>query len=143
MLVNGSCHCGNMSFRLDWLPEPTRIRARACTCSFCRRHGGVWTSCPTGTLEIEIHDDSLISEYRFGTETAVFHICTRCGAVPVVTSDIGEKTYAVVSVNAFEGVDAALLETGQVSFDAEDASTRLARRAKGWIPSVRFVRRDA
>src|SRR6476661_5472037 len=86
MLISGSCHCRNISFALDWTPEPSEIPARACTCSFCTKHGGVWTSCPSGSLRIAISDPSLASTYRFGTETADFHVCIRCGGVPVVTS---------------------------------------------------------
>ena len=138
MQLNGSCHCGNISFQLNWLPEPSEIPARACACSFCLKHGGVWTACPTGALEVTIQDKAHVSEYAFGTRTAMFHICSRCGAVPVVTSDIAGNTYAVVSVNAFDNVNPGLLRPGPVSFDSEDKATRLSRRAKGWIPRVRF-----
>jgi len=41
MLIEGSCHCGNIAFALDWQPEPAQITARACACSFCTKHGGV------------------------------------------------------------------------------------------------------
>jgi hypothetical protein len=140
MLIRGSCHCGNVSFTLDWRPEPTEIPARSCTCSFCVKHGGIWTSCPAGSLDIEIRDLSRHSKYSFGTKTADFHICSICGAVPVVTSEIDGKTYAVVSVNAMEGVDPAFLEHSPISFDGEDAGTRVARRARGWISNVRFLR---
>lgn len=143
MLVRGSCHCGNVSFNLTWLPEPSEIPARACTCSFCLKHGGVWTSCPTGSLEVKIRNSADVSEYTFGTKTATFHICSVCGAVPVVSSKVEGQTYAVVSVNAFDGIDPKLLRLGQVSFDGEDEATRIARRAKGWIPSVRFSVSDA
>src|SRR6476661_1234692 len=108
MLINGKCHCGNISFVLDWKPEPSEIPARACTCSFCTKHGGVWTSCPTGSLKVTFADPSLVSRYAFGSETAEFHICSRCGIVPVVTSRIDDRLYAVVSVNAFEGVEPSL-----------------------------------
>jgi hypothetical protein len=54
MLICGSCHCGNISFELNWLPDPTEIPARACNCSFCTKHGGAWTSLPTGSLRISI-----------------------------------------------------------------------------------------
>jgi len=140
MLIHGSCHCGNISFKLDWQPEPSEIPARACTCSFCLKHGGVWTSCPTGSLDVKIEDPSRVSKYTFGTETAVFHICASCGIVPVVSSEIKGKTYAVVSVNAVNGVDPTLFKRAPVSFEGEDGASRLARRVKGWIPSVRFSR---
>ena len=85
MLITGRCHCGNVSLALDWRPEPSEIPARACTCSFCAKHGGVWTSCPTGSLTVSVKDCTRVSKYVFGTETAEFHVCTGCGVVPVVT----------------------------------------------------------
>lgn len=137
MLIRGSCHCGNVTFDLEWQPEPTEIPARACSCSFCTRHGGVWTSCPTGDLAIQFKDPGRVSHYSFGTGTADFHVCMVCGVAPVVTSEIDGKTYAVVNVNTMEGVE-SLLKRAPVSFEGEDEGSRLARRAKHWIPRVRF-----
>jgi len=139
MLISGRCHCGNIKFSLRWEPEPSQIPARACTCSFCTKHGGVWTSCPTGSLKVTVTDPSLVSKYAFGTKTADFHVCSRCGVVPVVTSGIDGRAYAVVSVNAFEGVDAALLSRASTSFDGEGRDDRLSRRQRNWIPDVEFL----
>jgi hypothetical protein len=139
MLIRGRCHCGNLSFVLNWAPEPQEIAARACTCSFCTKHGGVWTSCPTGVLRVAVREPGQLTRYVFGTRTAEFHICTRCGVVPVVTSRIEGRDYAVVSVNAFENVDPAMLKRASASFDAEDESTRLARRQRHWIADVACV----
>jgi len=139
MLISGKCHCGNISFKLDWKPEPSEIQARACTCTFCQKHGGVWTSCPTGSLKVTIKDPARVSKYVFGTRTADFHICSGCGVVPVVTSRLDGLLYALVSVNAFENVPASLLKKASPSFDAEDEAARLARRKRGWIPNVEFA----
>ena len=139
MLIHGRCHCGNIAFELDWTPPPSEIPARACGCSFCRKHGGVWTSCPTGALRVALRDPAHVSRYAFGTGTATFHVCARCGVVPVVTSEIEERLYAVVNVNAFEDVDAALLRPAPVSFDDETEAARLARRRRGWIGDVTLV----
>lgn len=139
MLISGRCHCGNISFQLDWQPEPSEIPARACTCSFCTKHGGVWTSCPTGSLAVAVRDPSAVSPYSFGTGTAVFHVCAHCGIVPVVTSRIDGNLFAVVSVNAFENVEPSLLRRAPTSFEGESEETRLARRARHWIPSVVFT----
>jgi hypothetical protein len=138
MLIRGGCHCGNISFALDWRPEPSEIPARACTCTFCRKHGGVWTSCPGGSLKVRVGDRARASAYAFGTKTADFHVCASCGTVPVVTSRIDGRLYAVVSVNAFEGIDPALLRRAAASFDAENEETRLARRRRNWIGDVEF-----
>ena len=138
MIVRGRCHCGNISFALDWAPDPSEIPARACDCTFCQKHGGVWTSKPDGRLRVQVREPSHVSQYAFGTGTAQFHVCARCGIVPVVTSEIDGRLYAVVSVNVFEGVDPALLKRAPVSFDAEDESVRLARRKRNWIRDVVF-----
>jgi hypothetical protein len=137
--MRGSCHCGNVRFELAWEPEPAEIRARACDCTFCTKHGGLWTSNPEASLRIAVADPSRVSKYSFGTHTATFHICARCGVVPVVTSDIDGRTYAVVSVNALEGIDPARIKRASVSFDGEDAGSRLDRRKRGWIPDVEFA----
>ena len=138
MLIPGACHCGNLRFTLEWRPAPTEIPARACGCSFCQKHGGVWTSCPQGVLEVRIRDPQQVQRYAFGTRTADFHVCRTCGVVPVVTSEIAGHLYAVVSVNAMEGLDAALVRRAPASFEAESEAARLARRARNWIADVRF-----
>ena len=139
MLIRGSCHCGNISFRLAWDPDPAEIPARSCDCTFCVKHGGTWTSNPAAALEVTVREPTLVSHYAFGTRTATFHICTRCGATPVVTSDIDGHLYAVVSVKAFDNVDPALVRAAPASFGEEDVESRLARRSRKWIRDVRFV----
>ena len=139
MLIHGSCHCGNIAFDLTWDPDPREIPARACGCTFCVKHGGVWTSNPAGALRVHVQDPAIVSKYAFGTRTALFHICGRCGVVPVVTSEIDGGLYAVVSVNAFTNVDPSLLRRAPISFDEETEASRLARRKRGWIADVRFV----
>ena len=139
MLIKGGCHCGNISFSLAWEPDPAEIPARACGCSFCVKHGGVWTSNPAGALRVRIEDPALVSRYAFGTRTAEFHICARCGIVPVVTSRIDGRLYAVVSVNAFEGVEPSLIRRASADFEGEGKESRLARRKRNWIADVEFA----
>ncbi|MBV8033394.1 MAG: hypothetical protein JO035_17925 [Betaproteobacteria bacterium] len=138
MAISGKCHCGNVSFSLAWDPEPQEIPARACGCSFCTKHGGLWTSNPKGALKVTIGDPALVNRYQFGTKTAEFHVCTRCGIVPVVTSRIEGRLYAVVSVNAFEGIDPSRIRRTSTNFDGEGTDSRLARRTRSWIPDVSF-----
>jgi hypothetical protein len=135
MLIRGSCHCGNVRFELEW-PDAQRMPARACSCSFCVKHGGVWTSHPAARLLVTIADPGNVRAYAFGTRTAIFHVCAGCGVVPVVTSDIDGQRYAVVSVSAFDGIDAALLDRSPSNFDGEGTDDRLARRRRNWIGSV-------
>ncbi len=138
MQIDGRCHCGNIRFRFV-RPEAATIPARACTCSFCQRHGGLWTSHPAGALQVRVHDASRVHRYTFGTGTAHFHVCTTCGAVPVVTSHIDDRLYAVVNVNCFDDIPAERLERASATFDDEDEAARLARRARGWIGDVHIT----
>ena len=80
-----------------------------------------------------------MSKYEFGTKTAEFHVCRRCGVAPVVTSRIAGRLYAVVSVAAFVGVDRALIVKTPADFDGEQEGDRLARRARNWIANVEYV----
>jgi hypothetical protein len=139
MLIRGKCHCGNIAFALRWEPDPAEIRARACGCSFCCKHGGVWTSNPAGQLRISIADAEQLGRYAFGTRTAEFLVCGRCGVVPVVTSRIEGRLYAVVNVNAFENVDTAIIRRSPADFEGEGQGDRLARRQRNWIGDVEIV----
>jgi hypothetical protein len=134
MKIAGRCHCGSISFEFD---APGELAARACSCTFCVKHGGVWTSDPKGSLAATVREESI---YRFGTGTGDFHVCTRCGAVPFVTSEIDGRVYAVVNVNTFEGLDPKTLPRAPVSFDGESTENRLGRRKQRWIPSVTIRR---
>ena len=138
MQIAGQCHCGNIAFVLDWSPAPLAIPARACACTFCTRHGGVWTAYPGGALRVSVQAPSDMARYAFGTRTAGFHVCRRCGVVPLVTSRIDERLYAVVNVNTFEGVDPSLLQRMPATFDDESEAVRLARRKRNWIADVDF-----
>lgn len=143
MFINGNCHCGNIAFELEWEGEAPEILARACGCSFCVKHGGIWTSNPTSRLAVAIRDAALVSKYTFGTRTATFYVCSRCGAVPLVTSEIADHLYAVVNVNVFENVDQSWLRRATANFEGEDVESRLARRERNWIPDVRITEKGA
>ncbi len=138
MVITGKCHCGNIAFELDWEADPPEIPARACDCSFCVKHGGVWTSNPKARLAVAIRDVSLVSKYAFGSRTATFHVCSRCGTVPLVTSEIEDHLYAVVNVNVFENADQSWIRRASASFEGEDLEARLARRQRNWIGDVRI-----
>jgi hypothetical protein len=139
MLIHGKCHCGNIAFALDWPGVPSEIVARACGCTFCVKHGGVWTSNPGARLSITLKQADAVSRYSFGTETATFHVCMRCGVVPFVTSEISNRLYAVVNVNTFEDFDATRLRRQGANSDGEARESRLVRRQRNWIADVQVM----
>jgi hypothetical protein len=139
MPIQGRCHCGNLAFALTSEALAHEIPARACSCSFCTRHGALWTSDPAGALVITVADPARLERYAFGTHTADFLLCSRCGVPAVVTCELDGRLLAVVNVNTFVDVDPARLRRAPASFDGEDLAARLARRARGWIGRVELV----
>ena len=138
MIIEGRCHCGNITFALDWPGAPSDVVARACSCTFCVKHGGVWTSNPYAKLSITFKHTDAVTKYSFGTKTAIFYVCTCCGAVPIATSEIDDRLYAVVNVNTFESFDLPRLRRQAADFEGEDHRSRLLRRQRNWIADVRI-----
>jgi len=136
MLISGQCRCGNISLNLEWLPDPSRIPAWACTCSFCQAHKGVWTSSSSAKLQVQINNPTLLTRHTFGTRTADFLICKQCEDIPVVTSEIDGRLYAVVNVHALRGIPPTLLKHFQSDFDGESLEERTKRRRQNWIANV-------
>ena len=138
MRIEGRCHCGNIRYVLNWPGDGADIKIRACGCAFCTKHGGSWISHRESELIAEVHDASGVSKYRFGTSTADFYVCSRCGVVPFVTSAIDDHLYAVVNVNTFDGINLSSLARTATNFDGEGTDERLERRKRNWIPNVRI-----
>ena len=138
MRIEGKCHCGNISYVLHWPGDGTEIPVRACGCAFCTKHGAAWTSQRDSELIAEVRDASVVSKYRFGTGTADFYVCARCGAAPLVTCAIEDHLYAVVNANTFEDVEPTSLVRKATNFDGEGSGERLERRKRNWIPTVRI-----
>ncbi|EFA83865.1 hypothetical protein PPL_02935 [Heterostelium album PN500] len=137
-LIKGSCHCKNITFEFDWNSDVDTIAARACSCTFCFKHGGVWTSSVTGKLNVNVKDRELLKLYNFGTKTADFYVCKECGIVPLSCCTIDGNLYAVVNINTFEGIDPTLITEIPVTLTEETESSRLARRKKNWINNVQI-----
>lgn len=142
LIINGGCHCGALSYELEWPGkedgEPVSLPGRKCGCSFCTRMDGTWTSHPDARLVIRENPELPASRYRFGTGTADFLFCSRCGVAPLVTCDIDGRTFAVVNVNTFEkpGDEEYELKVTSTDFDGETVENRLERRAARWIGQV-------
>jgi hypothetical protein len=132
--IVGRCHCGNIEygFRLPLSDGP--IPVRACGCSFCRKHQGVWTSRPDGSVTMRLRSDERVNRYRFGTRTAEFFVCIECGVVPIVCATIDGIVYAVVNVNTFETGAPHELVSSATNFDGESLDQRLSRRRRNWTP---------
>ncbi len=134
--IEGGCHCGTIRYEFLWPPDEAEILVRACSCSFCMKHQGTYTSHPQAELHATITDTKRVPAYRFGHETADFYVCSRCGVLTFAVSRIAERDYAVVNVHTFEHIDPADFTTCITNFDGETPDIRLARRERTWTPTV-------
>jgi hypothetical protein len=72
-MLEGSCHCGAATWRLDTMPES----ATACNCTICRRYGALWAYGYDGE---DIHVAGETKAYVRG-DWIGFHFCPTCGCV--------------------------------------------------------------
>jgi hypothetical protein len=137
----GGCHCGNLEVRLESDRLPAELGLRTDTCTFCQKHHALYTSDPGGQLDLLVRDENLLERYRFGTRTADFLICRRCGVF--VAACMPELSLGVVNVNVLEARSAFLPLPLQVAdLDDEPLEQRLARRRARWTP-LRLGRPDS
>jgi hypothetical protein len=131
MELHGQCHCGAVQIAFTASKPAAELPVRMCTCTYCRRAGGRYTSDPGGSVMFTVEPDAL-TRYRFGLDLTDFLICGRCGIFVGAYDDTG---LAVLNINVLD--DAAAFTTPPTShtFDGEDAAARRARRARGWTPA--------
>ena len=136
MVYEGACHCGALSYRYRTELPVGSWSVRACQCSFCRRHQGISTSDPAGTVEFTVTDPTLLQRYRFGQRTADFLICKRCGCYigAVLESEVG--TYGIVNLTMLVNAPPDLKEPEPMSYDAESERSRIGRRERRWTPAL-------
>jgi hypothetical protein len=127
---HGGCHCGalRLTFR-----SARPLAPRACGCSFCRKHGGRWVSDAEGSAAIRWNPAVAPTIYRFGTATAEFLICPRCGSCVAAVDEHDTGRIAVLNLNAFDDprID---IKAAPMDYDGEDVETRQVRRRARWTP---------
>ena len=98
--AEGGCHCGAVRFRVtlqDGLDQPRR-----CNCSICRMRGAVMVFAQLDGIEI-LAGQEFLSSYRFNTNTANHHFCSRCGIYTHHQRRFDPSLYAV-NVACLDGV---------------------------------------
>jgi len=135
VLLEGSCHCGAVSLRLETTHEPAELPVRVCGCSFCTKHRPRYTSDPEGHLTIHATSDASVGRYRFGLRLADFLVCRTCG-VFVGAYEPGDPGRAVLNLEVLaRRADFTAAPTQFTAYDSEDVATRTARRARNWTPA--------
>jgi hypothetical protein len=131
----GRCHCGNIHYTVTW-PAAGPVPVRACSCDYCARHGAAWTSHPDARLALAVTRPEDLTDYRFGTGTASFHLCARCGILTHALCEIDGDRLAVINANTLEELEPADFVRTVTDFAGEDVAARLARRRRNWMPAA-------
>jgi hypothetical protein len=132
----GGCHCGNIHVRLRLSKPPQESPLRACACAFCRAHQTRTVADPLGLFELSAVDASLVERYRFGSRTADYVVCRRCGVYIAAVCETSAGMRAVVNTNCLAD-RASFSQVPAVSdYDGETVAERLSRRAERWMPAV-------
>lgn len=103
--VRLTCHCGEVELRVQ-LTDGLKT-ARRCDCSFCRRRGAIAVSAPLDGIKV-IKGHAALSEYQFGTQTAVHYFCRNCGNYTHHKRRSNPNEYGV-NAAAIEGVNPSQL----------------------------------
>ena len=138
-MFEGRCHCGALTIELVTTSAPGELPVRICGCSFCALHRPRYTSAPAGHVTIHAADAAHLLRYRFGLRLADFLICGTCG-VFVAAYVPGDPARAVLNLCVLARAAELVAEpTHFTAYDAEDAVTRTARRARAWTPASLVV----
>jgi hypothetical protein len=133
---SGGCHCGNLRLTLRLSQSPEETKTRACGCSFCRANQTKTTSDPNGSVDIWAKDWSQVERYRFGTATADFLICKRCGIYIGAAAETESGWCSVTNLNSLDDRALFVNPPTPTVHDGETVESRIARRAANWTPTV-------
>ena len=136
MLHTGGCHCGTISVQLRLSRQPDQMPLRSCACAFCRAHGTRTLSDRDGLAEVTASDWSHVERYRFGSRTADYLVCRRCGVYVGAFCATASGLRAVINVNCLADRAAFTQAPAAPDYDGEAPEARLERRAQNWMPAA-------
>ena len=74
MMLNGSCHCGAIQFRVDSVIS----ELTTCDCSLCVKRNAVMAKVPEHALTV-VRGEELLTLYEWNTHRAKHYFCRHCG----------------------------------------------------------------
>lgn len=135
----GSCHCGALGFSFLTALPVAQWSVRTCECRFCRAHGAVTTSDPSGRLAFHAHRGESLRRYRFGLKTADFLVCSGCGVYVGAQIETPRGAFGIINTLAMTPRPTDLPAAVPADYDAEGPGERLSRREQRWTPLDRVV----
>ena len=92
-MIEGSCHCGAVRWRLEATPEA----ATACNCTVCRRYGVLWAYGHEGE-DVEVSGTTR-AYLRGESSPLAFHFCPDCGCIAYWRAVAPHKGRRCIAVN--------------------------------------------
>lgn len=135
----GGCHCQALTFDYKTALPPLSWNVRACQCGFCRAHGATTTSDVNGQLTFHVHDTQALRRYRFGSRTADFLLCERCGVYLGVQMQTPHGACGIINLRALRELPPGLPEAVATNLDGESTPQRVARRESRWTPLTNTI----
>lgn len=136
MQHQGGCHCGNLQIEVRLTKPPVENLLRSCACSFCRSHATRTVSDPAGQANVHASDWSLVERYRFGSRTADYLLCRRCGVYIGAVCETTAGLRAVINTLCLHDRAMFTQDAIRPDYDNETVDVRLTRRAANWMPTV-------
>jgi hypothetical protein len=133
---SGGCHCGNIAVSLRLSVAAGDAPLRACACGFCRAHATRTIADRNGLVELRAADWPLVERYQFGSRTAEYIVCRRCGVYVAAVCHTASGLRAVVNVNCLSDRATFTQPPAAPDYDGETTEARLDRRAANWMPAI-------
>ncbi len=131
---SGHCHCGAISMELAFTQDAEEMQVRSCQCDFCIRQGSLTVSEAAGRAVITVEADQLTT-HSFGSQTAQFLICSRCGVYAGAIMADGDELLSIANARGL-GIEAFSHRLGtQMTHDDETTPDRIDRRRQRWTPT--------
>jgi len=135
----GGCHCGALGFSFQTARAVSQWSVRACQCGFCRAHGALTASDPSGRLAFQVKQGEALERYRFALMTADFLLCRRCGVYVGAQIETTHGAFGIINTRTLMPVPAELPVAAKSNYDSESTSDRVARREQRWTPLAKVV----
>lgn len=134
-LHTGSCHCGGVTVEFETATDPADIPLRECQCGFCRRHGAISATDPTGRIRYLENRPGAMKRYQFGMKSADYILCNDCGVyLGAVMTEGGTDTYATTNIRTYADRELFTTEPSPIVYEEEGLDARRARRRERWTP---------
>jgi len=131
----GGCHCGTIRVRVRLTRPLAEMPVRSCACAFCRSHGTRTVSDPVGQADVWA-DWVAVEKYRFGSRTADYLLCRRCGVYVGAVCDTATGRRCVINTLCLQDRECFVQQAVHPDYDRETVEERLARRARNWMPAT-------